>query len=52
VGGGWFQNKEEEEMTSQEQLQIQKPYFYHDWLLKFTPRWNKCIHAVRNYKEN
>jgi len=46
------QNKEEEEMTIQEWLQIQKPEFYHDWLLKFTRRWNKCINAVRNYTEN
>jgi len=30
VGGWWFQNKEEEEMTIQEQLQIQKPDFYPD----------------------
>jgi hypothetical protein len=30
MGGCWFQNKEEEEMTIQERLQIQKPDFYHD----------------------
>jgi len=50
MGRCWFQNKEEEEI--QEQLQIQKPDFYHDWLLKFTHRLNKCINAVRNYTEN